>query len=255
MTTTTDSSPTRPTVTGRLSYWATSQLPLHILIFLLPWIGLYEIGLVSVLTSDAGTTTNKAHASMLQLFEAFGIVQPGGIAIIVVLLAWHFLKRDPWKIRPSVVGGMALESMILACPLLALGWVLSSQVPAAGTPVDIHTLGLWQQVMISIGAGLYEELVFRMLAIAVLHTLLVDLCRASHGLGVAISITVAAAAFTWYHPLANADGDLSIRKLLVYFAAGIYFGVLYVTRGFGIVVGAHALYDVVTVVLNETRLP
>ncbi len=58
-----------------------------------------------------------------------------------------------------------------------------------------------------------------------------------------------AAAFTIYHPVEAASGGVSIRKVAFYFLAGLYFGGIYVLRGFGIVVAVHALYDIVTVLL------
>ncbi len=82
---------------------------------------------------------------------------------------------------------------------------------------------------------------FRMLLIAVLHTILVDLGKASNGIGAAVAIAVSAAAFTWYHPL-NGSG----QRLAFFFLAGLYFGAIYMARGFGIVVAAHAWYDIVT---------
>ena len=103
--------------------------------------------------------------------------------------------------------------------------------------------------MISIGAGLYEELMFRMLLIAVIHTLLVDLGRLSVVNGAIISVVVSAAAFAAYHPLDDAQGNLSMQNLVFYFAAGLYFGAIFIARGFGIVVGVHALYDVIMVSL------
>ena len=54
---------------------------------------------------------------------------------------------------------------------------------------------------ISIGAGLYEELLFRMMLIAVLHTLLVDVGKLASPVGATIAVVISAAAFTAYHPL------------------------------------------------------
>ena len=86
---------------------------------------------------------------------------------------------------------------------------------------------------------------FRMLLVAVVHTLLVDVGGATDRLGSAIAVTVSAAAFAWYHPL-TAPIDA-----VFYFLAGLYFGAVYVVRGFGIVVGAHALYDIITFSLSS----
>jgi hypothetical protein len=46
-----------------------------------------------------------------------------------------------------------------------------------------------------------------------------------------------------------AGGGIDWRLLAFYCAAGLYFATLFVTRGFGIVVAVHALYDIVVLVV------
>ncbi len=241
-------------------YFEVSKRPLQILVFLLPLIIAYEIGLVLLLKSEHGVLTNKAHETLLQFFRAFGVAPSsgfylGGIVVVVVLLVWHMLTRDPWRIDPPALGVMACESLLLALPLIALGQIIIRLLAVNTTFLcwsgdnSLEGLGLWSRISISIGAGLYEELMFRMLLIAVIHTLLVDVGKASNRLGAVVAVVVSAAAFTAYHPLAGPNGDISTQKLSFFFLAGLYFGAVYVARGFGIAVAVHALYDVLTVSL------
>jgi hypothetical protein len=260
-----------------LSYWAVSKRPLQILVFLLPLIIAYELGLALVLRSDEGVLSTVAHIRLLQFFEFFGInagsgLLLGGIAIVVVLFIWHFLARDPWEVDFKVLGMMAVESIILTLPLIVFGqlivreaisaalpgigagvsdsvWGAGAPLLMAGTGAEAHIsdLDLWSRLSISIGAGLYEELLFRMILLAALHTLLVDVGKASHKVGATVAVIVSAAAFTAYHPLQDSDGNLLWSRLVFYFVAGLYFGAVYVARGFGIVVAVHVLYDVVMV--------
>ncbi|MEM7228062.1 MAG: CPBP family intramembrane glutamic endopeptidase [Planctomycetota bacterium] len=242
------------------SYWIESRRPLPILLFLLPLIFAYECGMAFILRSDDHLVTNRAHKSLLEFFEVVGIAPTGGLflgglAIIAVLFIWHLLNRDPWRVRFGNVGLMYIEAMVLTLPLLILSRLISQElaaVPSTGPP-SLEGLGMWSQMTISVGAGLYEELLFRMLAIAVLHTLLVDIAGLSTVYGALIAILLSAALFTWYHPLDGDDGSLSARRLVFFFVAGVYFGVVFVARGFGIVVAVHALYDVVTVIMLSSR--
>lgn len=254
----------RPAATVQ-QYFEVSKRPLQILAFLLPLIIAYEIGLVLLLKSDHGVLTNKAHETLLQFFGAFGVAPSsgfylGGIVVVVVLLVWHILTRDPWRIDPPALGIMACESLLLALPLIALGQIIIRLLATSTTLMSdaplcwsgdnsLDGLGLWSRISISIGAGLYEELMFRMLLIAVIHTLLVDVGKASNRVGSIVAVVVSAAAFTAYHPLAGPDGTISTQKLSFFFLAGLYFGAVYVARGFGIAVAVHAMYDVLTVSL------
>lgn len=246
------SRPNRRLLTDRLAYFEQTKRPLQILAFLLPLVIVYEISMVFLLRSERGVLTNKAHETLLNFFAAFGIpvegsLYLGGVVVVVVLLTWHLLNRDPWRINYPALGLMAIESLLLALPLLVLGQLIRKAVAtdlvilaSSGSNAPLQGLGLSSEWALSVGAGLYEELMFRMLLIAVIHTLLVDVGKASHTMGASIAVFVSAAAFTAYHPLHDA------ADVAFYFLAGLYFGAIYVMRGFGIVVGAHALYDIIT---------
>jgi membrane protease YdiL (CAAX protease family) len=119
---------------------------------------------------------------------------------------------------------------------------------AAQVVPGINALSDQALITISIGAGLYEELLFRMLGIALLHIIFVDLARMSDKWGTGLAILISAAAFAVYHDVTAPSGDLQITKALSLLCAGGYFGLLYIFRGFGIVVGVHALYDIAVLV-------
>lgn len=232
------------------SYWDATKRPLQILAFLLPLIALYELALVFLLQSQESVRTVLAHRYLLDFFDVFriaprGALHLGGIAIIVVLLVWHILERNQWRISLRVCGLMAIESLVLTFPLIVLWQLIARaaalEMPLAAEPPLLQGLSIWSKIGISIGAGLYEELLFRMLLIAAIHTLLVDVGKASTRLGAGIAIFISAAAFTGYHRLDSGS------EMAFLFLAGLYFGCVYVVRGFGIVVGTHALYDIITV--------
>ena len=252
-------------------YWSSAKRPLTILLFLLPLIVAYEISLALLLPDEGGVHihTVDAHKSLLRFFAAFGIAPGGGLylgglVIIVILFAWHVLARDPWRFRPATLALMSAEAVFLTVPLLVLSHLVAAGPSAAvaaamagagagagaGPPV-FADLDVGSQMAISVGAGLYEELLFRMILIALVHALLVDVGHAPGWAGAAAGVAVSAAAFTWYHDLAGPDGSISGRKTLFYLLAGGYLGLVYTTRGFGLVVAVHALYDIVTVLLPD----
>lgn len=234
-------------------YVAASRRPLTIFVFLLPLVLIYEIGLLTVLRSQHDVLTNLAHRSLLQFFNIFGMggLYLGGAAILVVLLIWHVLNRDPWRLSGRVLALMVVESALLAIPLLVLAQLIAQTggvaQPAAAlaTGAPIPT-GLAARVVVSIGAGLYEEFLFRMLVIALLHTLLVDVAKADHWVGLGVAIAVSAVLFTAAHPLRGATGELVPQRVAFYLLAGLYFAAVYVARGFGIAVATHAAYDIAT---------
>ncbi len=257
-----------PTPARRMSYWIISRQPLQMLIFLLPLIIAYEIALVTVLNRDGVPITNIAHQQLIELLEGFAVPARdalffGGLIIVVVLLFWHLFTRAPWRVSGQALLGMILESIVLTAPLVIL-WQLISQfgIPdrvdaaiegemlaaLARTPAQLPSqafaeLTKLQQLTIAIGAGLYEELIFRMVLIAAVHLILVDLLKTPQVLAIIIAVVLSAIAFAWYHPTVGMTTETESLVITFYFLAGVYFAGVYVIRGFGIVVGVHAAYD------------
>lgn len=225
-------------------YWLLSRRPLQILVFLLPLVVAYEVALISVLRAEA--VNIEAHKQLRRVFEAFGIYPAGwylpGLLLVIVLLVWHLLTRERWRIDGRALGLMLIESIVLVFPLFMLSQAVGHLAAAAVEgATDIGQYSVTTRLAISIGAGLYEELIFRMLIIAVIHAIMVDVAKASERWGAAAGVVLSAVLFTIYHP------DLTAPRVVFFFLAGLYFGVIYLWRGFGIVVATHALYDVVTV--------
>src|SRR5262247_3088935 len=113
----------RQSLTDRHAYWTISKRPLQILAFLLPLIIVYELSLTFLLQSQESVRTVLAHKYLLRFFDAFhiapeGALHLGGIAIVVVLLVWHLLNRDPWRVQWPFVGLMAIETILVTVPLL-----------------------------------------------------------------------------------------------------------------------------------------
>ena len=236
-------------VDGTLSYWFRSRQPLEILVFLSPFIVLYEIGMVYLLRQDQGTLTNLAHELIIRFMDIFGVNFLGlslpAIIVVLVLLLWHVLTRAPWSLDLRTCPLMFLESIVFVLPLLVAGRVIPQVLPMMAEGEELMgSLGSLEWIALSIGAGLYEELVFRMLVVFVVHTLLVDLLKVTEGWALAIAILVSAVLFTVYHPLEGVDGSQSMARVGFYAFAGVWFGLVYVFRGFGIVVATHVFYDV-----------
>jgi len=245
---------------GAMGYAKLSTRPLHVLAFLFPLICVYEIGSALYL-ADRGhglIETIAAHKTLARFFEAFGSATwfLPGIALVVVLLTWHVLERDRWQIKPGVLLGMLVESFLWTLPLLVFGVLLKSGDAArpamdvtGGAEAPLAQLGWQAKITLSIGAGLYEELLFRLILIAAAHFVLVDLLRLRSVTGGVLAACISAAAFTLYHDISSPAGGVDAQLVVFYAAAGLYFASVFVLRGFGIVVATHAIYDVVVLVL------
>lgn len=232
----------------RVSYAQRSREPLHILAFLLPMLILYELGSILYL-SDPGVGLVRiveAQGILAGFFRIFGVagLHLPAVVLVVVLLLQHILSRHRWALRPRVLPLMALESAALALPLLLVALLLTT-APLAEAGDDLDTLSWQARGTIALGAGLYEELLFRMVLIEAIHLIAADLLRLRETTSRILAVVLSALAFAAYHDLALPGGGLDTRRALFMLVAGLYFGLLYLARGFGIAVGVHAAYDLV----------
>ncbi len=258
----THSSSHHPASHAYAGYWDRSQWPLQGLYFLLPLLVLYELGTFWLAPAgDQRLPPIVAESLLDKCFQWFGVtgVHLPAIIAVVVLFCLHLVRRDPWRPELKLYGVMWLETIGWALPLFVFAMVLVRDVPAAQAQM-VQGVPNWQSGLVfSIGAGVYEELLFRLIGIAVLHMLFVDVLALPEKHGGAASIGVSAVAFALYHFMrANPDAWVGFTldgfdwgRFAFYTLAGVYLALIYVMRGFGIVAGAHAVYDVMVVGNNS----
>jgi hypothetical protein len=239
------------------SYAHRVHQPLQSLIFIAPLLIFYQIA--STLHPTAATQTSGpdvvAFLLMLKFFALFGaagkILPP--LAVVAILLSWHLARHDKWTFDPKLYLGMFGESILWAIPIFVIGLAMLRY--SSGSPP--HTPGYaisnpahlswFTDVFLSIGAGVYEELLFRLIAITTLNILLVDICELRLQTAIPIIIITSAVLFSAYHYLGSEPIPLGSFFFLT--AMGVYLAGIYIYRGFGITVGTHALYDLIVVSL------
>ena len=230
------------TLPGPRDYWRESESPLASLIFLLPLILIYECGSGLLYTSGPDPRQVQVTAFLLirEFFELLGAHATHWPAISVgaMLLAWHLAIGDSWRIRLRTFWVMGAESVALALPLLLLGLVMPRSFLASATGA-----GATRLAVIYCGAGVYEEFVFRLILIAFLSLILTDCFRlGAIWTGVLIVLT-SGLLFSAYHYLSEYEPAFDMRTFVFRSVAGIYFSVLFLTRGFGITAASHTAYN------------
>jgi hypothetical protein len=237
------------------SYLRQSRRPLASLAFVVPLLLLYEGGII-VLGPQA--VRNGADVWLRQFLDTLGFSQYFLLPALTVglLLAWHHVARERWQLSAGVVYGMLLESAVLGLLLVAVarieGMVAASALQGGtadcgvslAMPFEMAGRGAFLGRMLGyVGAGVYEEMLFRLMLVPPLAIAARrlgaprELCIA--GVVVATSLIFSAAHYIGPH------GDpFDAFTFLFRFTAGAFFAVLFVTRGFGIAAGTHALYDI-----------
>lgn len=230
------------------SYWTVSTSPLQVLVFLLPFVLFYELG-SAVWSRELGATSLEARRILGTMFEIFGVagVHLPAIGLVAVLVSWQVISRRAWRVDARALGLMLLESALWALPLVVLAG-LTGLLGGGGGEGGIGGLSAGARATIAVGAGVYEELVFRFALIAVVHTVLVDVSGMRQKLGDWLAVGFSALVFAAYHR-SDVDGRIVVGAVLFFVASGVFLGSLFLGRGLGIAAGAHVLYDLVVLVV------
>jgi membrane protease YdiL (CAAX protease family) len=269
------------------SYLERTSRPIYAVIFLLPFIVFYEIGTFGINTDVLNQSQIRvvAFVWMQNLLESLGFggkfawVAPP-LAVVVILIALQITSKKQWNFWLVDIIPMAVECILLAVPLIVLTLFMSSSTNHGGnetntriislpacssatgcspSPMNAQTDSIQPKqplpanIVTGIGAGIYEELVFRLILICLLMLLFQDILKFSHKNSIVLSVLISAALFSAHHHIdflsgqPNAADPFNIIRFAFRTIAGIYFAGIYAIRGFGITAGTHAFYNIIAV--------
>ncbi len=214
------------------------------------------------------------------------------LAVVVILIALQITSAKQWRFWIGDILPMTAECILLAVPLIVLTLFLSSSAVPEGniswfddsairaqagslpscssvaggslSPLSAEAgdvgpgQSLLANIVTGIGAGIYEELVFRLILICLLMLLFQDVLRLTHKKSIILSVLISAALFSAHHHIdllsgqPNATDPFNLIKFAFRTIAGIYFAVLFAIRGFGITAGTHAFYNIIAVSITAS---
>jgi hypothetical protein len=217
-------------------------------VFLGPFLAFYTVGLLWIQPRWA-TTTDLWIRWALEPLGLTGALVPTGV-VVCTLLGWHLVRRDPWRFPARLLGTMAAETLLLAVPLLGLHGLFQmigagcSPWLAVGAAAQAPE-GPWlAHIITSMGTGIYEELLFRLLLVSLLIVVARHLVGLKREGGIVAAVLVAAGIFAGAHYFGNAT-SFTWPTFLFRTAAGIYLSALFAYRGFGIAAAVHFLFNIV----------
>ena len=231
------------------TYWRDTRAPRYSLLFAVPLLLLYEF-LARMLSGEDGVR-NGADVLLKSLFlilggrhglTAFAVVL-FGTGIVLVVRDW---KRSGAP-RAGFFVGMLGESVAYAAIFGFVASTLTGLIlngPRALAIMQAKGLSFPTEIMVSLGAGIYEELLFRVVLVSALAKL------ASAGFGwrpwVAGSFATVVGAFIFsaFHYIGPLGDSLELGSFVFRMIAGLLLSGLFLIRGFGVAAWTHALYDV-----------
>lgn len=156
-------------------------------------------------------------------------------------------REEDLPIRPSYFGCMLGESIVLV-PIFALtvGFLTVKALPPAAMAVGAKSGADFLRIVgISMGAGVYEEFLFRVCLIGLLGWLGATFLPKHKVLVYSIASVISALVFSAVHYMGPLGDDWNFASFTYRALAGLVLNGIYLSRGFGVAAWTHALYDVV----------
>lgn len=258
----TDPPPTRrvrlsrilPSVGPLRRYLAVRVDPLTNLFLVLPLFIVYHVGVVSQVKVHpdgsyqwVGNGVDFLTGSALALAHGNVLVYAvGAVVVTLVLLALILWARRDARLHPKLFVPILLESATYA--VLVAG-VIGYVVGALGLGV-LDGKGFAAQVISSCGAGLHEELVFRMGLFHGGAWLLARRVRHAWTAWVFVGLATSA-LFALVHYVGPLGDRFSPSSFVFRFFLGVVFAAIYRLRGFAVAAWTHALYDILYFALRQ----
>jgi hypothetical protein len=237
--------------------------PLADLALTLPIFVIYHLGVVwmdvqnaaDVVTRELKTLASSSLPLYSALTLAIGAVFAG---ILLVLGRGHTLRWQRFALVACEGVLYAVAMRLVASYVvgkvhllggLSLQQVIGGLAPAPPAPVPVDAApGFFTASVLSLGAGLYEEIAFRVGLYGVGRRLVLAMMpEALPGQRLMASLgwaTLSAAVFSGWHYFGQFGEPFELRSFVFRWVCGVVFTLIYVFRGFAPVVWTHALYDI-----------
>ncbi len=214
------------------------------LLAIFPLFLIYEIGVIF------SPVMNGVDFVSYNLFELVGhskrnyLLLHGGLAVVFLGVVWAIRRHHNG--RTPNLGLMLLESTIYA---LTLGtFIVFVMQRLLHIDPDLSTSSV-SNILMSIGAGVHEELVFRLGAFAGGAAAL-KAFGMRRGVAIAIAVVASSLLFSAAHHIGAGGEPWTIHAFVYRALAGLLFAAIFYYRSLAHATYTHALYDVYVLVLR-----
>lgn len=227
--------PQRPLIAGTTRTDAITDLALTMPLFVA-----YHIGVIFLPIRNAAdlVTSHLSDLAAHSLSMYLGLTLALGTAVVLGLL--FFGHRD--KLRWESFALVAIEGVLHAMAMRYVAALAVSVLPMMPIPGLDHTP--FGALIMSLGAGFYEEIAFRVIAFGLGAKLLLSLDDWSPWLVYPLWAILCAAGFSLWHHLGAMGEPFALKPFVFRTVCGLAFTAIYGFRGFAPAVWTHTLYDI-----------
>lgn len=233
------------------AYLERSSSLLYSYLVVLPLFLLYELLIYVAQPSDQQVriSVDVWLKSLINL-AGFDVLTATFLLVIAIGMVIIYMERKRLKeIKAITFLWMHVESVVYAVIMaLGVGFVIQGLFGMLQANAEMASLSFIDQFALSLGAGLYEELFFRVILVGILFFFLKALI-AKEWLAAFVAAIIGAILFSAVHYIGNMGDIFTWQSFAFRALAGLVLNALYVLRGFGIAATTHAWYDVIVLLI------
>ncbi len=211
---------------------------------------LYEFLIIITQPSGEAIVRISVDVWMKTLFTYLGVNALSFSLLLVLLLGFVIIYKERHRLKSlqfSYFPMLILEAIFYAVIVAFISRTLVTSIFAMFASDPIQSLPVLQQIALSLGAGLYEELFFRVILVS-LFTLIFTKLMGKKWAGITAAILLSALLFSAVHYIGNMGDAFTLSSFIYRFVFGLLLNGIYVARGFGVAAWTHAIYDIMVIV-------
>jgi hypothetical protein len=221
------------------------------LVLVFPLFLVYQVGVLWTLP-----VLNGADFLTVFLFHNLGLSTGAYLAYtaavaVAFAVALAVLRRKQ-RFDPKLIIPVLVESAIYALTMGSLIVFVMTRVLHVSPRLagGIASQGLGTRFVMSLGAGVWEETIFRLGIMTGAAVLLERVLGLGRWIAVALALLISSVLFSAMHHIPPYGDPLQLGIFVFRVLAGCFFGLVYWSRGFAIAVYTHALYDIYVLLLR-----
>lgn len=231
------------------SYFNTTHSLLYSYFVSLPLLLLYELLIFLSKPESEHIVRISVDVWIKTLFSYIGRDVLSISLIIIAIIGFFVIYRERKRLTTLKLKYFFIMVGEATCYAFLLALLISTTVSSLLQMIQVNpadTLSTTQLLALSLGAGLYEELFFRVILVSALLYLF-ERVFARQQLAYGVAIVLAAAIFSGVHYIGALGDTFTVASFLFRFLFGLALNAIYLWRGFGMAAWTHAIYDLMVV--------
>lgn len=221
------------------------------LVLVIPLFVLYQIGIL--MTGGIRNGVDFASDVLWAITEGSMLGYLGiNMGVLIAFIGGVFYLKSRGELHPRIFPFVIAESTVYA---LLLGGAVIQLMSSLGMGALLATggagdYGILTSFVLSIGAGLYEETVFRLFLMGGLFLAAVKFLDIPNWMAAVGAVLISSLIFSGVHYIGALGDPFTLGSFMFRFFAGVLLAAIFYLRGFAVAVYTHAIYDIIVMVFQ-----